>query len=88
MAVKYVEKEYVHEVKSHIVVKRYRLHEGVLADEVTILWGNNWSGVLRTHPGSATGTQMVEGFHSFWQSVIAMRLHAAHEPLLNPGSDA
>ena len=39
MAVKYLKKEYVHEVKSHIVAKRYRLHEGVLADEVTILGG-------------------------------------------------
>ena len=73
-AAKYLQKEYVHEVKREIVAKRYRLHEGVLADQLTVLWGDYSSGVLGTHPGSATGTQTVEGFHSFWQGVIAKRL--------------
>ena len=63
-AAKYLQKEYVHEVKREIVAKRYRLHEGVLADQLTVLWGDYWSGVL--------GTQEVQLAHRRWKVFTAM----------------
>ena len=49
--------------------KKFTLREAALA-ELTLLWGDFWSGLLCSHPGSATGTQTIEAFHSFWQEQL------------------
>lgn len=35
-----------------------------------LLWADHWCGVLGTMPGTATGSQSLEGFHSGWQQMI------------------
>ena len=67
--VAYLKKEYIKDVRKEVLEKKFSLRDGLLA-ETTLLWADYWSGVLGTHPGSATGTQTIEAFHSFWQEQI------------------
>ena len=39
-------------------------------------WADYLAGALGTHPGSATGTQTLEAFHSFWQRQIQDQIRA------------
>ena len=67
-------KEYLHMQKTEIMKKFFGLRETRLADcAMDIYWADYWSGSLGTHPGSGTGSQTLEGFHSFWQSLLSKR---------------
>ena len=60
--------------KTEIMKKFFGLRETRLADcAMDIYWADYWSGSLGTHPGSGTGSQTLEGFHSFWQSLLSKR---------------
>ena len=61
----HLKKEYIQEVSKDVLEKRLALREAPLAER-TLLWGDFWAGLLCSHPGSATGTQTMEAFHSFW----------------------
>ncbi|OLQ05533.1 60S ribosomal protein L15 [Symbiodinium microadriaticum] len=69
----YLVKEYIQTHKVENVKKFYGLRQTILADSLDIVWAAYWCGTLGTHPGSGTGSQTLEGFHSFWQSVLTKR---------------
>ena len=73
-AKEYLLREYIHCPKKEIVRKFYGLRETMLSDLTDdVLWADFWCGALGTHPGSGTGSQTVEGFHSFWQSFLSKK---------------
>ena len=69
----YLVKEYIQTHKVENVKKFYGLRQTILADCLDIVWAAYWCGTLGTHPGSGTGSLTLEGFHSFWQSVLTKR---------------
>ena len=52
----------------------YTLSESWLVKDTVIWYGEFWTGILGTIPGTGTGTQTVESFHSFWQSLLKSKL--------------
>ena len=69
----YLVKEYLHVQQTENIKKFYGLREKRLVDCTDIFWADYWSGSLGMHPGSGTGSQTLEGFHSFWQSLLSRR---------------
>ncbi len=35
-----------------------------------MLWSPHWSGIIGTHPGTGSGSQTIEAFHSVWQQYV------------------
>ena len=67
-AVTYLQKQYFKSVTVENLAKRYRCREAMRGDR---LWfATFWSGIIGTYPGSASGTQTIESFHSAWQSKV------------------
>ena len=61
----YLQKQYIKPIKLSSMSKRFRCKEALRED---VLWfGGFWSGIVGTYPGSASGTQTIESFHSAWQ---------------------
>ena len=75
----YLRREYIREVSVGTVSKMFKLHPSL---EPKLLWADYWAGVFGTHPGSATGTQTLEAFHSFWQRRIQDQARAAPNRIL------
>lgn len=46
-------------------------------------WADYWAGALGTRPGSATGAQTLESFHSFWQGQIQDQARASPTNILH-----
>eukprot|EP00438_Fugacium_kawagutii_P008368 Skav228124 [mRNA] locus=scaffold1220:246254:247684:+ [translate_table: standard] len=67
-AVTYLQKQYFKSVSVEGLSKRFRCQHAMRGDS---LWfATFWSGIVGTYPGSASGTQTIEGFHSSWQAKL------------------
>lgn len=74
-AVTYLQKQYFKSVSVEGLSKRFRCREAMRGDS---LWfGTFWSGIVGTYPGSASGTQTIEGFHSSWQAKLKKNARAS-----------
>ena len=51
--------------------------------EASVLFAGFWSGILGTYPGRGSGTQTIESFHSYWQSLLRNKIRAAPLKLLD-----
>ena len=81
MVVEYLQKEYFKQVSKETLTKMYHLRSSPdLAPK--LWWADYWAGALGTHPGSATGTQTLEAFHSFWQRQIQDQVRASPTQIL------
>ena len=78
----YLKKEYLHLEKQETLNKMYNLR-GSSEAETKLWWAAYWAVTLGIHPGSATGTQSLEAFYSFWQRQISSRARAAPSEILN-----
>ena len=53
------------------------------SSESSVLFAGFWSGILGTYPGTGSGTQTIESFHSYWQSLLRNKIRAAPLKLLD-----
>ena len=80
--VDYLLKEYFREVPRAILGRMYELRSSP-DTPAKLWWADYWAGALGTHPGSATGTQTLEAFHSFWQRQIQDQVRANPTEILH-----
>jgi len=67
---KYLQKEYIHRTQVASLQKAFNLE--VDDHGCRCLWfAPFWAGTLGTVPGSASGSQSIEAFHSCWQRELA-----------------
>ena len=72
---KYLEKTYFQKVQPENLQKQMRCactHWGATG----IMFAGFWSGIIGTYPGSSSGSQTLESFHSYWQAGIQARARA------------
>ena len=67
-AVSYLQKWYFKSITVDNMSKRFRCQKAIQGN--TLWFGTFWSGIIGTYPGSASGTQTIESFHSSWQSKL------------------
>ena len=77
---KYLEHEYLQWEDKTTLQKHYDLRA---AEGAQLLWAAYWAGVLGIQPGTATGTQALEAFHSFWQRQIQHKARAQPTEILS-----
>ena len=71
----YLQKEYLKQVPTDTLGKMYQVRSSPNLPK-KLWWADYWAGTLGTHPGSATGTQTLEAFHSFWHRQIRDQVRA------------
>ena len=74
-AAKYLEKTYFQKVQPENLQKQMRCectHWGATG----IMFAGFWSGIIGTYPGSSSGSQTLESFHSYWQAGLKARARA------------
>eukprot|EP00438_Fugacium_kawagutii_P024089 Skav218388 [mRNA] locus=scaffold3482:8652:12922:- [translate_table: standard] len=74
-AVTYLQKHYFKAVSVEGLSKRFRCREAMRGE--TLWFGTFWSGIVGTYPGSASGTQTIEGFHSSWQTKLKQNVRVS-----------
>jgi hypothetical protein len=71
----YLQKEYLKQVPTDTLGKMYQVRSSPNLPK-KLWWADYWAGTLGTHPGSGTGTQTLEAFHSFWHRQIRDQVRA------------
>ena len=79
--ISYLEKEYVFKASVENLRRQYGLRSSPDMPKM-LFWSGCWVGVLGIHPGSATGAQTIEAFHSFWQKQVQRQARAAPTKIL------
>ena len=64
--VAYLQKPYFFQTSVAKVRKAFGVQAALTSDE-QMWFAGHWCGVLGTYPGTASGSQTTEAFHSFWQ---------------------
>ena len=66
---KYIKDTYFMEVRVANISK-HLLCSAASPGHDLILFAGFWAGILGTYPGSGSGTQALESFHAYWQSLV------------------
>ena len=79
-ATKYLQKTYFVEIPGDAAPRHFVTTR---SSESSVLFAGFWSGILGTYPGTGSGTQTIESFHSYWQSLLRNKIRAAPLKLLD-----
>ena len=74
--VKYLMDEFIAEFNVSNLAKNMRVTTAA-EGRTTILFAGFWSGILGTYPGTGSGSQALESFHAFWQSLLHKEMRAS-----------
>ena len=71
----YLQETYFQGVSVENLQRQFRCNQSLW--EASTLWfAGFWSGIIGTYPGSSSGTQTLESFHSYWQTRIQAKARA------------
>ena len=74
-ACEYLQETYFQPVSIENLQRQFRCNHTLW--EASALWfAGFWSGIIGTYPGSSSGTQTLESFHSYWQNRIQAKARA------------
>ncbi|CAK9026508.1 Ribosomal protein L15, partial [Durusdinium trenchii] len=68
-AAEYLQRTYFQQVPTESLQKGFRCNATLWGAD-SLWFGGFWGGILGTYPGSSSGTQPLESFHSYWQGTI------------------
>lgn len=69
-ACKYFRETYFEKVPPQNLQRQMRC-TCALWEEKSLWFAGFWSGIIGTYPGTASGTQTLESFHAYWQTLIS-----------------
>jgi hypothetical protein len=65
----YLQREYWWRIPLSGLASRWSMRETAW-QQSHVLFAPHWTGVMGTMPGTGSGSQTVESFHSYWQSLV------------------
>lgn len=80
-AVAYLQETYFQAVAVENLQRQLRCNKS-LWEAQTLWFAGFWGGIIGTYPGSSSGTQSLESFHSYWQARIRAKARAKPTDIL------